>query len=344
MFADRAKIFVRAGKGGDGCVSFRREAHVPRGGPDGGDGGDGGSVFLIADPQLHTLLDFHYRPRYIAENGQPGSGGKRSGKSGSDLDVRIPVGTRIFENDSVIADLTKPGQRYCVAKGGRGGKGNARFATPTNRAPRKATSGSRSEERTLLLELKLMADVGLVGLPNAGKSTLLSVLTAARPKIAPYPFTTLQPALGIVQPAEYQSFVMADIPGLIEGASEGKGLGYDFLRHVERTRVLVYLVEAVSDDYSRDLKTLRQELHKWNPDLLSRPSLTVLSKCDLLTEGEPSAGGWDLMISSVTHKGLRELTVKLNEMLKTAPTPEKFRPPDPVLPSDFNRILSDGQE
>jgi GTP-binding protein len=334
-FVDRAKIYVKAGNGGNGCVSFRREAYVPRGGPDGGNGGSGGSVILEADPQLQTLLDFHYRTRYPAERGHHGEGARRSGQSGDDLLVKVPLGTRVFENGSLVVDLVDPGQRVVIAQGGRGGRGNAEFATSTNRAPRHATPGQPGEERTLLLELKLMADVGLVGLPNAGKSTLLSVLTAAHPKIAPYPFTTLHPNLGLVRPSEYSSFVIADIPGLIEGASEGRGLGFEFLRHIERTRVLVYLIDASSAQPREDLKTLKAELKKWNPDLVKRPSLVVLSKSDLLGDAPAPKGPWKLKISSATGDGLEKFVKKVWELLQNAPAPEVFRnPPEQISVSE----------
>jgi len=327
VFIDRAKISVKAGDGGNGCVSFRREAYVPRGGPDGGNGGNGGSVILEADPHLHTLLDFHYRTRYKADRGRHGEGARRSGRSANDLIVRVPVGTRVYEDSRLLADLMEPGQTFLVAQGGRGGRGNAEFATPTNRAPRKSTPGGEGDEKELLLELKLMADVGLVGLPNAGKSTLLSVLTAARPKIAPYPFTTLHPNLGIVRPTEFTSFVLADIPGLIEGASHGKGLGFEFLRHIERTRVLVYLLDASSDHPREDLKVLKAELKKWNPDLLKRPSVVALSKCDLLGGQSAPKGIAKLKLSSVTGEGLDPLVDTLWKMLQDAPAPVVFRAP-----------------
>ena len=321
-------------------VSFRREAYVPQGGPDGGDGGSGGSIYLEADTQLQTLLDFHFKSRFKAERGRHGSGSRSTGRSGEDTIIKVPVGTRIYTDGELLADLTDPEQRVCVAKGGRGGKGNHNFATPTNQAPRKATPGTPGEERTLLLELKLMADVGLVGLPNAGKSTLLSVLTAARPKIAPYPFTTLHPNLGIVRPNEYSTFVLADIPGLIEGASEGKGLGYEFLRHIERTKVLVYLVDAMSEHPKDDLKVLKNELKQWNPDLVNRPALIVLSRCDLLDGKKPPKGPWKFLISSATGEGLDELVQELWQMLQTAPAPETFRapslPPPVVKDIDFD--------
>ncbi len=314
-------------------MSFRREAYVPRGGPDGGNGGLGGSVILEADPHLHTLLDFHYRTRYTADRGNHGEGARRSGHSGGDLVVKVPLGTRVYNGSDLVADLTEAGQRVTVAAGGHGGRGNAEFATPRVRAPRRSTPGQQGEERELQLELALMADVGLVGLPNAGKSTLLSVLTAAQPKIAPYPFTTLHPNLGIVRPSEYTNFVLADIPGLIEGASEGKGLGFDFLRHIERTRVLLFLIDATSTDPKADLRVLKAELKKWNPDLAKRPSLVVLSKVDLLgDEPAPKSTLWKMKISSATNQGLPELVQRLWKLLLDAPVPEFFRSPTEKLP------------
>lgn len=328
MFLDRAKLKVKAGDGGPGVVSFRREAFIPKGGPDGGNGGKGGSVWAVADPQLHTLLDFKFKPKFQAENGQPGGGSRSSGRSGKDIIIKVPVGTRFFEGDRLAVDLNHEGQKFCIAKGGNGGRGNAAFATPANQTPRKCTPGGYGEEKEYSLELKLMADVGLVGLPNAGKSTLLSVLTAARPKVAPYPFTTLHPNLGIVRPMEYTAFVMADIPGLIEGASEGKGLGYEFLRHIERTRVLVYLIDCTSETKIEDLEVLRNELEQWNPDLLQRPSITVLSKIDLLEDDEIPKGPWTMAISSATQTGTEELIQQLWGLLQDAPYPQVFRAPD----------------
>jgi GTPase len=328
VFIDRAKIHVKAGDGGNGCVSFRREAYVPRGGPDGGNGGLGGSVIIEADPHLHTLLDFHYRTRYTADRGAHGEGARRSGRSGSDLVVKVPLGTRVYNDSELIADLIEPGERITVAAGGHGGRGNSEFATPRVRAPRRSTPGQKGQEFELRLELAMMADVGLVGLPNAGKSTLLSVLTAAQPKIAPYPFTTLQPNLGIVRPSEYTNFVLADIPGLIEGASEGKGLGFDFLRHIERTRVLLFLIDATSADPKADLRVLKAELKKWNPDLAKRPSLVVLSKVDLLGDTPaPKSTLWKMKISSATAEGLPELVQRLWKLLLDAPVPQVFRAP-----------------
>ncbi len=328
LFIDRAKIQVRAGDGGNGCVSFRRETFVPTGGPDGGNGGKGGSVYVQGDSQLHTLEDLQYKKKYVAERGQHGMGARKFGPSADDLIIRVPLGTRIYVDGLLAADIVMQGQKVCVAKGGRGGKGNALFATPTNRTPQKATPGQKGEEKHLLLELKLMADVGMVGMPNAGKSTLLSMLTAASPKIGAYPFTTLHPNLGIVKPAEYSSFVLADIPGLIEGASEGRGLGYDFLRHIERTRVLLYLIDAASDNPKEDLKMLKRELKQWNPDLLKRPSLIVLSRTDLLNGSELPKGPWKMGISSATQEGLETLIAKVWKLLQSAPVPEFYREPE----------------
>src|SRR5262252_1785718 len=244
MFVDEIDVFVKGGDGGAGCVSFRREKFVPRGGPDGGDGGDGGNVVLETDPAITTLLDFHYRRHYTAERGQHGKGANKHGRSGADTILRVPLGTTVADRDrsEPLGDLTATGQRLMVAQGARGGRGNARFVTSTNRAPRRADLGRAGEERWIHLELKLLADVGVIGFPNAGKSTLVSRVSAARPKIADYPFTTLEPTLGIVPVGEDRSFAIADVPGLIPGAAEGKGLGYRFLRHVERTRVLIHLV------------------------------------------------------------------------------------------------------
>jgi GTP-binding protein len=325
-FVDRAVISVKAGHGGKGCVSFRREAFVPKGGPDGGNGGRGGHIYLWVDPHLSTLLDFHYKKHYRAENGQPGEGARKSGRQGTDLEIRVPCGTQVFEENRLVVDLVTAGARVCVARGGKGGRGNAEFATSTNQAPRRVEPGRQGDERTLRLELKLLADVGLVGLPNAGKSTLLSVLTAARPKIAPYPFTTLAPNLGIVRPSELDSFVLADLPGLIDGASDGKGLGHDFLRHIERTRVLLFLIDVTSPHPREDLRVLKKELMAWHPDLDSRPALVVLSKGDL-SEGEIPKGPWAMTISAATGQGLDELVNKLWEMLAAAPLPEIYAGP-----------------
>lgn len=325
MFIDQAKISVFAGNGGSGVISFRREKYVPKGGPDGGDGGKGGDVIIQTDPNLQTLLDFRYRTRFKAESGKHGQGANKTGRSGSDLIIRVPPGTLIKDEarEEILADLVGANQQVVVARGGKGGRGNARFATPTNQAPRHYEPGEDGESRTIRLELKLIADVGLVGLPNAGKSTLLSRLTAARPKIADYPFTTLAPNLGIVQYKEHLSFVMADIPGLIEGASEGKGLGLDFLRHIERTKVLAFLIEVTSENIFRDYEILKNELNSYNPELLKRPCLIVLTKNDLPADNRDE--GIEKMkelglpiskISALTGEGLDELKNRLWELIE----------------------------
>jgi GTP-binding protein len=292
MFIDEAKIHVKAGDGGSGCCSFRREAYVPRGGPNGGDGGDGGSVLLTADPQLHTLLDLTYQQLYKAKRGGHGQGKDCHGRNGADRIIRVPVGTIIYDAESgdPVADLAEPGRTIVIAKGGRGGRGNAQFATPTNRAPRRADPGGEGEERTLRMELKLLADVGLVGFPNAGKSTLLSVISAARPKIADYPFTTLTPQLGVARDPGGRSFVVADIPGIIEGAHEGRGLGFQFLRHAERTGLVLHLVDVgVGRDESQgpvaEFKILRRELAAYQPELAQKPMVLAATKIDQQGDG-----------------------------------------------------------
>lgn len=319
MFIDYLTIFVKAGDGGNGCVSFRRETYVPRGGPNGGDGGHGGDVILRADPHLHTLLDLRYRHRYLAPRGDHGRGKNQSGKQGSDLIIPVPVGTLIRDaaDREVMADLTAPGQEVVVARAGRGGRGNQHFATPTRQAPLIAEPGTTGQERTLILELKLLADVGLVGLPNAGKSTLLSVISAARPKIAAYPFTTLAPSLGVVTWAEGKSVVVADIPGLIEGAHEGKGLGHQFLRHIDRTASLLHLVdisEAAGGHPVEDLESVRRELAETNAGLISKPFAVVATKIDAASGAEVALQaycaerGWPFFsISAVTGLGVRAL-------------------------------------
>jgi GTP-binding protein len=315
MLVDLARIHTIAGRGGGGCVSFRREKYVPKGGPDGGDGGRGGSVLLQVDVHARTLLDCREQPRYRAENGRPGSGNNRSGKDGEDLIVRVPRGTVVKDGESgdVLADLVGPSEVFCAARGGRGGRGNARFATSTHQAPRHAEPGEPGEERRLELELKLIADVGLVGQPNAGKSTLLSRISRAHPRIAAYPFTTLEPHLGIVSLDEQRQFVAADLPGLIEGAHQGKGLGLQFLRHVERTRVLVMLVDAGAEDARGDLATLERELQLYSPALAAKPRIVALSKSDLIAaadrKGSPAQAGVPqaMWISSHSGEGIREL-------------------------------------
>ncbi len=283
MFIDVAAIRVKAGNGGRGCVSFRREKYIPKGGPDGGNGGDGGSIILVADPQLHTLLDHRYKKNYHAHNGAPGTSARRNGRSGEDLRIRIPCGTLVKDaaSEEILADLVEPGREFVAARGGKGGRGNAEFATPVQKAPRHAEPGTPGEEKEILLELKLIAEVGLVGSPNAGKSTLLSVISSARPKIGDYPFTTLAPNLGVVRYSDYDSFIVADIPGIIEGAHEGKGLGLRFLQHIERTRLLVILIEAVCGDYEAEYRSLKNELRQYGRALAERKSIIAITKSDL---------------------------------------------------------------
>jgi GTP-binding protein len=285
-FLDEAKFYVKGGDGGDGCVSFRREKYVPRGGPNGGDGGDGGSVILVADPGKKSLVDFRFASHFKAERGRNGSGKDKHGRSGQDRIIAVPRGSviRDAETGEELADLTDPGQRFLAARGGRGGLGNARFATSTNRAPRKATPGQSGEEKWLRIELKLLADVGLIGLPNAGKSTLLSRLSAANPKVAAYPFTTLNPQLGVLHFPYGESCIIADIPGLIEGAHAGVGLGYRFLKHVERTSVLLHVIDGSSENDRplQDFRILERELAAYNSELPGRRQVIVLNKIDLI--------------------------------------------------------------
>ncbi|MEG8990470.1 GTPase ObgE [Ignavibacteria bacterium 4148-Me] len=283
MFIDYAKIYVKAGKGGNGAVAFRREKYVPKGGPAGGNGGNGGNVIFVADKNLNTLLDVRYKRKYIAQNGQPGGSSLKDGKNGKDIFIKVPVGTVIkdAETEEVLCDLDKDGKTFLAAKGGKGGKGNANFATPTNQTPRYAEPGKEGEEKNLILELKLIADVGLVGFPNVGKSTLISVISEAKPKIADYPFTTLEPNLGIVRYKDFQSFTVADIPGIIEGAHKGKGLGLKFLRHIERTKILLIMIDITSENYQKDYKTLISELEKYSKVLSKKKRIIGFSKADL---------------------------------------------------------------
>jgi GTP-binding protein len=287
-FVDYVTITVRSGKGGSGALSFRRAKYEPKGGPDGGDGGQGGSVILRADDQLNTLLDLRYNRHHFAANGQAGSGANKTGKSGDDIVLRVPLGTvaRDTDTDGVLGEVVEVGQELTLAQGGRGGKGNTFFKSATNRTPRHAQPGEEGAERNVTLELKLMADVGLVGFPNAGKSTLVSAVSAARPKIADYPFTTLEPSLGVVGVGEYQSFVMADIPGIIEGAAEGRGLGLQFLKHMERNAVLLFIVPIDEENPAACYRTLLAELEAFNAELLRKPRLVALSKLDLVAPGE----------------------------------------------------------
>ncbi len=284
MLIDHAKVYVKGGDGGNGCMSFRREKFVPKGGPDGGDGGDGGSVMFVADPGLSTLIDFKYRQHLRARRGAHGEGAKRTGRSAVDLVVPVPAGTIVRDavTGALIADLAAPGQRAVIAKGGRGGRGNARFATATHRTPRRADPGESGEELSVEIELRLLADVGLVGLPNAGKSTLLRRVSSARPKVADYPFTTTEPILGAVDLPDGRGFVMADLPGLIEGAHQGAGLGHTFLRHIARTRVLIHVIDlADPDDPLHQFAIVRRELELHDPRLVERPAIVALNKIDL---------------------------------------------------------------
>ncbi len=321
MFIDRAKIHVQGGNGGNGVTAFRREKFVPRGGPSGGDGGRGGDVVIVADSSLNTLLHLRYNPQHIAERGRHGEGSNRSGHSGEEHIIRVPVGTQIFDANSgeLLHDLATDGARWLAARGGRGGFGNSHFATSTNRAPRYHQTGGEGEERELQLELKLLADVGLVGFPNSGKSTLISTISAARPKIADYPFTTLEPHLGVVDLGDFRTFVIADIPGLIEGAHTGAGLGDRFLRHIERTKLLLHLVDVSSlsaRETVMDYETVNRELASYNPALATRPQIVVATKIDALDDPErleslrrkvEEDGQPFFAISSVTNQGIREL-------------------------------------
>jgi len=332
MFIDRAKIHVQGGDGGNGVTAFRREKFVPRGGPSGGDGGRGGDVVLVADASLNTLLHLRYNPQHIADRGSHGEGSNRSGHTGADLIVRVPVGTQIFDaaTGDLLHDLSHDGDRWLAARGGRGGFGNAHFTSSTNRAPRYHQSGSKGEELDLQLELKLLADVGLVGFPNAGKSTFISTVSAARPKIADYPFTTLEPHLGVVDLGDFRTYVIADIPGLIEGAHTGAGLGDRFLRHIERTKLLLHLVDVSSvsgREAVGDYETVNRELASYNQDLATRPQFVVATKIDALDEPErleslkqraEQDGKPFFAISSATKAGVRELVnavaTKLEEL------------------------------
>lgn len=332
-FVDFAQIQVKGGAGGSGCVSFRREKFVPKGGPDGGNGGRGGSVVLRANRHLATLLDFHYKRSYAAPRGDHGQGAKKTGRSGADITVDVPEGTivRDITTGIVLVDLVQHGDEFRVAAGGRGGRGNAEFATSTDQAPRRYEPGENGEERDIDLELKLLADVGLVGLPNAGKSTLISVISAARPKIADYPFTTLVPNLGIVKVDEGKSFVVADIPGLIEGAHLGKGLGVQFLRHIQRTRVLVFLLDATRNTLKEDFEVLINELRLFDPSLVDKPSLIVVTKIDALHPDEAHALQRTriarkpvIPLSAVAGTGVRLL---VEAMWKGLHTPKRQRAP-----------------
>jgi len=342
MFIDRAKIYVKGGDGGNGMIAFRREKYVPMGGPSGGDGGRGGHVVFVADDNLSTLMDFRYHRHFKAERGVHGLGKNMHGAAGEDMLVKVPVGTVVWDDDTgeVIADLAENGQETVVARGGRGGRGNARFSNSVNRAPSVSENGEPGQERWVRLELKLLADVGLVGFPNAGKSTFISRVSAARPKIADYPFTTLVPNLGVVQTKSRDSFVIADIPGLIEGAHAGSGLGHEFLRHIERTRILIFVLDTAETegrDVLEDYATLRGELEHYRADLLERPWLIAANKMDLpeavdnLARLVASFGDKVYPISAATGEGLEPLMDKTWEMLQSLPRETVVIAEEPVI-------------
>ncbi|MFZ0032108.1 MAG: GTPase ObgE [Candidatus Cybelea sp.] len=359
QFIDQAEIAVAAGDGGDGIVAWRREKYVPKGGPAGGDGGHGGNVYLEATPVLSTLVEFRYRRSFSAQSGKPGGSSNKSGKSGDDLTIQVPVGTLVFKTRidrerDFLADLREAGARVLAAKGGRGGLGNQHFATSVRQAPRFSERGEPGERFALQLELRLLADCGIVGVPNAGKSTLLSVISAARPKIADYPFTTLEPQLGVVRVSDEGSFVMVDVPGLVEGAHEGTGLGDQFLRHVERTRALVHLLDGAKplDEILADKTTIEAELVAWNPALREKPTLLVLNKLDL-PDARESLGALQRRfpetrgISAATGEGVRDLVFAVARTIEDAPMPAIVAPPAArieLLPPSAFRIerLEDG--
>ncbi|WP_404461569.1 Obg family GTPase CgtA [Providencia rettgeri] len=334
-FVDEAKILVVAGDGGNGCVSFRREKYIPKGGPDGGDGGDGGDVYLQADENLNTLIDYRFEKSFRAERGQNGQSRECTGKRGQDITVKVPVGTRVRDlgTNEVLCDMTRHEQRHMVAKGGFHGLGNTRFKSSVNRAPRQRTMGTKGETREILLELMLLADVGMLGMPNAGKSTFIRSVSAAKPKVADYPFTTLVPSLGVVRMDNEQSFVVADIPGLIEGAAEGAGLGIQFLKHLERCRVLLHLIDICPIDESDPVENAQiiiSELEKYSEKLAAKPRWLVFNKIDILGEEESAiraaeiakAMGWEdkfYMISAVNHEGVKALCWDIMEFMNTQP-------------------------
>jgi GTP-binding protein len=344
LFIDTARIYIKAGDGGNGIISFRREKYVAYGGPDGGDGGKGGDVIFIADPNLSTLLDFKYKKRYIAQNGENGRGKNQYGKNGEDLYIKVPVGTLIINDETgeIIADLVKPNQKAIVLRGGKGGRGNAKFATPTLKTPRFAESGEKGKEMWVRLELKLLADVGLIGFPNAGKSTLLASCTRAKPKIANYPFTTLTPNLGVVE-HKGKSFVMADIPGLIEGAHRGEGLGHDFLRHIERTKMLIHVVDVSASegrDPIEDFEKINEELKLYSERLLTLPQIVAANKIDIQSgkenfpafEKEIKKRGYEVYpISALTKVGIDKLLDKTIEILSSIPVEEIKEVPEVIV-------------
>ncbi len=356
MFIDQAKIFVKGGDGGNGVVAFRREKYVPEGGPSGGDGGRGGDIVFTVDNGLRTLQDFRYQSHYKAERGEHGQGKAMHGKNGEDLIVKVPPGTSVYDAESgaMLADLLHPGDRVVIAKGGRGGRGNPHFVSPVNRAPRLAEKGEPGVELWLRLELKLIADVGLVGMPNAGKSMLLASVTAAKPKIADYPFTTITPNLGVVNVGDGRSFVLADIPGLIEGAHAGVGLGHEFLRHVERTKLLLHLIDASGQegrDPLSDYDAVRQELELYNPALAARTHLVVLNKIDLpsaqgnlrrLTEALSERGLAWFSISAATGEGIKELIYHAADTLEREEAKAEWQPEDASLPEKTYRARPGG--
>lgn len=332
QFLDQVEITVRSGKGGDGMVHFRREIYVPHGGPDGGDGGRGGSVVLEVDPSMRTLHTFRFRKQFVAEDGKPGGKNQRSGKTAKDLVLRVPPGSLVYDavTNAVVGDLTNPGQQLVIAKGGRGGRGNQHFANSRNQAPRIAEKGEPGQERRLRLELRLIADIGIVGVPNAGKSTLLAALTNAKPKIANYPFTTLEPSLGVAALDGETALVLADIPGLIEGAHEGKGLGHDFLRHVQRTRVLIHMLDGLAADPLADFSQINSELALFDPELATKPQVVALNKVDLpevqarwpeIERQLKKQGYAPMAISAVTGQDVRRLLGRAAQELAQLPAP-----------------------
>jgi GTP-binding protein len=348
MLIDQAKIRVRAGKGGDGMLHFRREKYVPRGGPDGGDGGKGGDVILEVVPTLNTLSSFRHQTGYRAEDGANGAKQNMTGRSGADLVISVPPGTIVMDDDNqeVLGDLVEPGQQLLVARGGRGGRGNTHFANSVHQAPRVAERGEPPQERNLRLELKLIADIGIVGVPNAGKSTFLAAVSNAKPKIAPYPFTTLEPNLGVASLDEDTSLVLADIPGLIEGAHQGVGLGHDFLRHIQRTRVLIHLLDGLAADPLLDLAQINSELALFDPDLAEKPQVVALNKIDLpevqarwpeIARRLKSKGYDALSISAVAGTNVRQVLYRAAQLLKEAP------PPAPLAELPVYRMESDPQ-
>lgn len=359
QFIDEATITVAAGNGGDGIVAWRREKYVPKGGPAGGDGGHGGGIYLQATAELSTLVEFRFKRQFSADAGNAGGQSNKSGRSGDDLTIPVPIGTLVYrafegKTEAFLADLAHEGERVLVAKGGKGGLGNQHFSTSTRQAPRIAYNGEPGERCTLRMELKLLADCGVIGVPNAGKSTLLSVVSAARPKIADYPFTTIEPQLGVVRVSDEESFVMVDVPGLIEGAHEGAGLGDQFLKHIERTRALVHLLDGAKplDEMLHDKETIEHELQAWNPALLERPTLVVVSKLDLpdaqerlreLRETFPDARG----ISSATREGVQELVYAIWQTIKDAPEPVIVVPPPALIeltPSEAFTIVRESND